>query len=227
MQILDKISFAPDLAALRRQAHIDAGDDLAAEFDDLARQAIAVARPKAVYREVFVDARGSDTVTMGGVTFRSRVMRMNLDRVERVFAFVATCGTEMDAAIPVAGDPLKEFWLDAVKMCALGEARVALTEHFKTRYALQKSAMMNPGSGDAEVWPIEEQKPLFALIGDVRAAAGVVLTPSFLMTPNKTISGICYATEVDFKTCQLCHRTECPSRAAPFNEVLWATVHGK
>ena len=35
---------------------------------------------------------------------------------------------------------------------------------------------------------------------------GVTLTDTFLMLPNKTVSGIFYPTEVDFVTCQLCHR---------------------
>ena len=80
---------------------------------------------------------------------------------------------------------------------------------------------MNPGSGDVDIWPIEQQRELFSLFGDVKALIGVTLTDSFLMIPNKTVSGVFYPTEVDFVTCQLCHRERCPNRRAPFDAHLW------
>jgi hypothetical protein len=83
---------------------------------------------------------------------------------------------------------------------------------------------MHPGSGDASVWPIEQQGPLFSLLGDVTGAIGVELTDSFLMVPNKSVSGVRFATEIDFRSCQLCHREGCPSRSAAFDPELWRSV---
>ena len=83
---------------------------------------------------------------------------------------------------------------------------------------------MRPGSGDATVWPIEQQKMLFDLLGDVRGCIGVRLTDSFLMMPNKTVSGIRVPTEKDFRSCQVCHRENCPSRSAGFDRELWASI---
>jgi predicted transcriptional regulator len=80
---------------------------------------------------------------------------------------------------------------------------------------------MSPGSGDAGVWPIEQQQELFGLMGDVRGAIGVELTPSCLMIPNKTISGIRFTTETGYRACQVCRRERCPSRSAPFDHDLW------
>ena len=80
---------------------------------------------------------------------------------------------------------------------------------------------MGPGSGDAMVWPIQEQVPLFALLGDVKGAAGVRLTDSCLMLPRKSVSGIVFPTGVDFRTCQLCRREGCRSRAAAFDAGMW------
>jgi hypothetical protein len=79
---------------------------------------------------------------------------------------------------------------------------------------------MNPGSGDARLWPIGQQRPLFELLGDVEAAIGVRLTPSFLMVPNKSVSGILFPTEVRFESCQLCTRENCPRRRAPYSGEL-------
>ena len=80
---------------------------------------------------------------------------------------------------------------------------------------------MSPGSGDAVIWPIEQQRNLFALLGDGSQQIGVQLTDSCLMIPNKSVSGIRYPTEIDFHTCQVCHREDCPGRIAPFDEEQW------
>ena len=63
-----------------------------------------------------------------------------------------------------------------------------------------------------------------ALLGDVEASIGVRLTDSCLMVPNKTVSGVRFPTEHDFRACQVCHREDCPSRSAPFDADLWAAI---
>jgi hypothetical protein len=99
-----------------------------------------------------------------------------------------------------------------------------LVEHLTQRFLLSKTAAMSPGSGDVDVWPIEQQKELFALLGDVKQQIGVELTDSYLMWPNKTISGIRFATQVDFRSCQVCRRENCSNRAAALDEALWASI---
>jgi hypothetical protein len=66
-------------------------------------------------------------------------------------------------------------------------------------------------------WPIEEQRPLFQLLGDVPAAIGVRLTESLLMLPAKSVSGIYFPTETSFFSYQLCPRKRCDSRKARYN----------
>jgi hypothetical protein len=220
MEVLKDISFELDATALMEKAHVEPGGDDAAEFRQLMEAARAVARPKALFMECFIEAKGDTTVTVNGITFTSAVLRRNLDKVERVFPYIATCGCELDRVPLPTGDYLKEFWLDTIKMAVLGAARDHLNQHLARRFALTKASNMNPGSGDATVWPIEQQKELFALLGDVKNAIGVELTDSFLMTPKKTVSGIRFPTEVDFRSCQLCHRADCPSRAAPLDPAL-------
>jgi hypothetical protein len=86
---------------------------------------------------------------------------------------------------------------------------------------------MSPGSGDVDVWPIEQQKQLFGIFGDTQALIGVRLTDSCLMVPNKSVSGIRFPTEITFRACRLCHRENCRGRSAPFDEALWKEVHGE
>jgi hypothetical protein len=221
METLTEIPFELDTAAILKTVHIEPDSPDGRTVRDLIEQARRIARLKAAYKEAFIGAKGSDTVTIDGITFTSRLLRTNLEPVQRVFPFVATCGHETDAADLPAGDFLVEFWWDAIKQALLNSAIRYLHDHLKRRYALEKTASMSPGSGDVTVWPIEQQRELFALLGDVQDRIGVELTPSFLMKPNKTVSGIAFATSVDFRTCQVCHREDCPSRTAPFDPHLW------
>jgi hypothetical protein len=54
---------------------------------------------------------------------------------------------------------------------------------------------------------------------------GVGLTESFLMMPNKTVSGLYFPTEKAIRTCQVCKRQDCPSRQAEFDLEAWEAIH--
>lgn len=226
MNVLQDMAFDLDVHGLMDHFHVVAGTDEAREFEELADRVTEVGAPMALYRECFVEDRGEDTVVIDGVTFTSRALRRNLDTVGRVFAFVATCGRPTEALEFPREDFVKNFWLDTMKGALLGSAVKALNEHLVARYRLDRTASMSPGSGDATVWPIEQQKPLFALLGDVQEAIGVQLTDSCLMVPNKSVSGVRFATEKSFATCQVCHREACPSRRAPFDREVWEALQG-
>lgn len=213
-----------DTEALLQRAHVAAGSDDAATFGRLVEIARKVARPKALVAEAFVEARGDDTVTIHGATFTSRMLRANLDGVERAFPFVATCGHEMDEVRLPADEFMAAFWWDEIKAAALTCATRSLQDFLQRRFLLGKSAAMHPGSGDVDVWAIQQQRELFAIFGDVQALIGVELTPSFLMVPNKSLSGIRFATEADFRSCQVCRRDNCPGRAAEFDRALWESI---
>jgi hypothetical protein len=157
----------------------------------------------------------------GRARFVSKVLRANLDEVERVFPYVATCGRELDL-IPIDEDDLfGQFCRDVIKEMALHAAMSHLVSHLKEAYLLDGLASMNPGSADVGIWPIEQQRELFAFFGDAPEEIDVVLTESCLMVPNKSVSGLFYPSEHGFQSCQLCHREKCPNRRAPFDPHLW------
>ena len=227
MGVLTEILFELDEFELAKRAHVPEDSADRSLFGTLVSMAREVARPKALYRECFVEAKGEDTVTVDEITFTSRALRKNLDQAERVFPFVATCGHELDQVQLPSGDLLEVFWWDLIKQSVLGSARKRLTDHLTRRYALGRTATMSPGSGDVSVWPIQQQSWLFALLGAVEELIGVQLTDSFLMVPNKTVSGVRFPTEIDFRSCQVCHREDCPSRSAAFDQALWESIqHG-
>ena len=224
MEILGEIPFILDVARLQERLHIDPDSGDVREFRELFDEACRVAKPKALYTECYVEERGHDTVTLRGVTFTSPALRANLDGVHRVFPYVATCGKELDQMGLAVGDFMKQYWLDIIKSDLLGVSIRHLNAHLDGKYALGKTSTMSPGSGDVTVWPIEQQRLLFSLFGNVEDQIGVTLTDSFLMIPNKSVSGVRFPTEIDFRSCQLCHRENCPSRSAAFDQAMWDSV---
>jgi len=210
-----------------RQLRISPGTANATAFAGLLDRVAAVGRPKAVYEVSYVEDRADESVVVDGARFTSRVLRRNLDSVERVFPYVVTCGTEADAVTVPDGDQMQAFWLWSIREALVDEARDYLYEHLADRYRLRHWAVMHPGSGDADVWPIEQQKELFSVFGDVESMIGVRLTDTMLMIPTMSVSGIVYPTETDFASCQVCHREDCPRRTAPFDETVWQAVWGE
>ena len=225
MPILDAIPFSVDLAQLFRVVHARPDSANARELERLAAEAEAVARPRAMYKLGYVDSAGDDTVQVDGVTFTSRVLRVNLQDTHRVFAFVATSGVELEAWAHHGGDDLlRRFWREAINQMAVAAAIQALLKYLSETYGVATLSMMNPGS--LADWPLAQQRPLFALVGDAEAAIGVSLTPSLLMTPTKSVSGIAFPTEGSFASCQLCPREACPNRRAPYDAGLKDRKYG-
>jgi len=186
--------------------------------EELIEVANEIGNPRAVYKVAFIDEKREDAVTIEGVTFTSSVLRGNLDEVERVFPYVATCGVEMEDYVLPSQEYIKSFCWDAIKTLVLRQAINYLTSHVKETYALGDMSHMNPGS--LESWPITEQPKLFSLFGDVEELIGVKLTDSHLMRPLKSVSGIFFPTEIRFESCQLCPREKCIGRRAAFDAVL-------
>ena len=99
------------------------------------------------------------------------------------------------------------------------QAKGALRPHHGRKYALGRTSTMSPGS--LPDWPIQAQRPLFALLGRAEELLGVRLTDGLLMVPSKSVSGIRFPTEQTFASCQLCPRAGCPSRQAPYDAGLY------
>ena len=222
-EVLDNLSFILDQEFLLTRYRIRESDR--PEFLKLVMLAQHIARPKALYTIEYVTILSENLVQIGSRIFNSAMLYHNLFDVERVFAYLVTCGRELDDVSFQAEDYLRQFWLDAIKENVLRGGNQSFINYLQERYQLTKIGAMNPGSGDAEIWPIEQQTILFQLFNGRHAEIGVELTPSFLMIPNKTVSGIIFATERDFRTCQVCQRENCPSRSSVFNPQLWETVH--
>jgi hypothetical protein len=219
--VLHDIPFQIDFDALKAKLRLRDGSPLVADLERLVDEALRIGRPKALYGVAYIDSKGDDSVVVDGVTFSSHILRVNLDPVHRVFPFVTTCGMELQDWGAQISDMLQGFWAETIKEFALLSARAALDAHLEARFLPGHTSVMNPGS--LEDWPITQQRPLFTVLGDTEALVGVRLTDSMLMVPTKTVSGIRFPTEINFVSCKLCPREECPNRRAPRDEELAQT----
>ena len=215
--VIDPLTFSLDVPALFeklrvRAAHRD-------EIGKLVAEAESVARPRVIYKMAFIEAKGDESITADGVTFNSRVLRVNLDTLHRFFAFVGTAGHELEAWVDSKQDMLAHFYADAINEAVLHAALITFITQLTEQYQLATTAAMNPGS--LTDWPLREQRPLFKLLGDVRSAIGVELTDTLLMVPRKSVSGIVFVAEETFASCQLCPRHDCPNRRAPYDVGLF------
>ncbi len=173
---------------------------------------------KAVYQVSYIGQRGGNTVEVNGVKFSSRVLRVNLEKIERVFPYIITIGNALEDRATSSSDLLRQFYLETIGDMALRSSRRYVEEYLKRHFGLGQLSRMSPGS--LQDWPVTEQKPLFSLLGNVKELIGVTLTESMLMIPRKSVSGIFFPTEVKFFSCQLCPREGCPGRKAPYDESL-------
>lgn len=217
--VMDDIAFRPSLRKLMKQLRVKEGTRHAEQIASLLDEAQAIARPRAMYRVTYVDSRDESGVVIDGISFHSRVLRVNLDSVHRVFPFIVTGGIELHEWTQAQDNLLVRYYADVISETAARSAAARLKAHLVRQYGLGRTSTMSPGS--LADWPIQEQRPLFALLGDPERAIGVRLTDSMLMIPSKSVSGIRFPVEKTFESCQLCQRERCPSRKAPYDGRLY------
>jgi Vitamin B12 dependent methionine synthase, activation domain len=219
MEILKNIRISLNLDQVRRRLHMKPDSDLG-QLRSLVDTVEHLIEPRAIYNVCYIDEKLESGVKVGGLRLNSRVLRKNLDRVERIFPYVITLGSQLGEQQNACTDLLENYYLDCIGNLALTSVRKHLKKHLQSKFALEKMSSMAPGS--LPDWPIEEQTSLFKLVGDVQTSIGVRLTRNLLMIPAKSISGFYFPTEVSFYSCQLCPRKRCDSRKAKYDQVLAA-----
>jgi hypothetical protein len=219
LEVLDSIPFEIDRTGLVRDLRIPDNSGYVDQLMQLVDAAESVAVLKAAYRIAPVQARTDKSVSIDGISFTSRVLSVNLSDANRVFAYVATCGIELEDWAATMHDMLESFWADYIKEQALHIATESLHQHIIDHFQPGEMSSMNPGS--LADWPMSQQPLLFSLLGDVEGAVGVRLTSTRLMIPTKSVSGLLFPTEETFASCQLCPMPDCPNRRAPIDAELF------
>jgi len=173
----------------------------------------------------FIDEKREDSVIVENVRLKSRILRVNLEQAQRVFPYVVTCGMELEDWANRIDDVLQRFWAETIKEMVLRVAHTAMEEHLINQYQPGSLSRMSPGS--LADWPIQEQRPLFKILGNPVDSIGVRLTESMLMIPTKSVSGLRFPTEESFESCLLCPRDICPNRRAPYDPSLFEKKYSK
>ena len=189
-------------------------------IDEMLVKALPLAQPRAFYMEAPIEAFEDDGVVIGGIHFKSKILRKNLEGKEMVYPFLSTGGDELATLGKDSGSMMDEFTVDGIMEALLRRTTRAMAGTLTN--ALPKNAhVVSVTPGSLVDWPITEQKKLFELFGEEAKKLGVSLTESCLMNPVKSVSGFYYEADKDFHNCQLCQRKDCPTRSAAFDAKLF------
>ena len=193
-----------------------ANDEFAEELADMLDEAFPLADPVVLFGVCPV-ASDTQLVSVNGVVIPSGLAFEKLKDKNRCFPYICTCGTALEQwSKQYAGDLLAEYWADEIKKYFLMRIRMEWIAWLKNEYKTGTHLpSLNPGSISA--WPINGQAELFAILGGrdfVETQIGVIYTPSFLMLPSKSVSGIAFESETFYENCQYCPIENCPGRRA-------------
>ncbi len=203
-----KISFDKELIC--QKCHFSTDSKQAEILSALLVEAQEIAKPKMVVRVLNAEFPTEDQVVLDGVTIHSPLLYKRLSVTGICFPYVATCGVEL-AAWGKTKSGVREFLASEVMIQALRLARVEAEKRICAAYNFTMTSAMNPGSLPLE-WPIQGQRELFQIMGDLPSKIEVTLLESYLMTPGKSVSGIQFPTKEKIHNCELCPKYDCPER---------------
>ncbi|MCF8029733.1 MAG: hypothetical protein K9K39_02430 [Desulfohalobiaceae bacterium] len=216
MQVLNRIDFEMNATEIRRRLGISKDSEDWHNVQELMQEMNKTIQAQAAYKPCYIQQKKNESVTIENINFSSKVLRKNLEGVERTFPLVVTLGKNVDEVLKKKDDFLQQYYLDTIANVALQDLLKSLCAQLQNEYNIEQLSYMSPGS--LQDWPIGQQRPLFLLLGNVEEEIGVRLAPSMLMYPSKSESGMFFPTEVTFFNCQLCPHANCPSRKAAYDE---------
>ena len=99
MRVLENIPIKLDLEKVTRGLRLNEGKYSSSDIQVLIEIAEALVQPKACYEIAYISERREDGVSVEGVAFSSRVLRKNLEKVERVFPYIITIGKALEVTV--------------------------------------------------------------------------------------------------------------------------------
>lgn len=187
-------------------------------IDEMIQETKDIVNPKAAVIEFQIESRTEDSVTIGKKTFGSKTLAEKFAAVDTVYAYLATCGREIEDYSDTLDNIVNQYALEGIMAIYLRKASIHMSEYIDNVLDGQ-TFCVSPGS--FEDWPLTDQHPFFALMGDYVEKTGVRLSESGVMYPVKSVSGFRFKAEKDTHECQLCLKHDCADRQAPFDAVLY------
>ena len=190
------------------------------DFQWAVEQARNLIHPRGIVGIAHVSSKNETTLKIDTEIFTSKILRVNLDSCDEVYPFLVTIGQELENLAAQQTSLTKKFFLEIIGDFSLTNAMWYIESKIKENNSLKRISSMSPGS--LENWGIKQQIPLFKLFNKEAEQLGVNLTPSMLMKPRKSLSGIAFQTTKSFISCQLCPRDRCPGRRAKYSPEKFA-----
>ena len=179
---------------------------------------LGLVNPRAVY--VFEKVKSVEEKRIlldSGHYVKGIILSSMLEKGQAVALFVATIGKNLEREASTQG---KTSILNAWILEQTGDYALRKTSAYvkaRVEEALgAKVSGFSPGTGTGKLFGIDQQKAIFEVL-EPQETVGVTLSPSFLMVPRKSVSGILAATRREYDACQYCPRERCMNRRKPFS----------
>ena len=187
------------------------------EVSSLMEKSSQLVEPKAVY--TFLKTLNVDNPKVhleGGYVLDSLILSDTLREGQTIAPYVITIGPGVEklASEQAKNSILKSWILEKIGDYALSKAR----EYAKSEIEKQmesKVSSFGPGTGTGKLFDIRQQEVLFKIL-EPQNKIGVTLTPSYLMIPRKSVSGVFASTNTEYVACQYCPK-KCESRKKSFS----------
>ena len=137
MAILENINVNLSLDKVRRRLHMKPDCDMS-QVRTLVDTVQQLIEPRALYKICYIEAKSEDSVIVDGLHLSSRVLRKNLDRVERIFPYAITLGSKLGEKQNACSDLLENYYLDSIGNLALTSVQKQLKKHLQSKFALEK-----------------------------------------------------------------------------------------
>jgi hypothetical protein len=179
-----------------------------------------ILKPEALYTERGIKEICDDTLILNDdMKFKSNGLIHAVRKCQKVIVFLVTIGKKLDWKIDKLMNEKRlteAYLLDSIGSVAVEEAAAGLQrvidEDLQNQFK-KTSLRFSPGYCD---WKLQEQKMIFNILD--ADLVGVKLSPSYLMSPRKSISGIFgIGNEKDMKyyktnPCYFCELKNCIAR---------------
>jgi hypothetical protein len=182
------------------------------------KKGLKIIKPKAVYTFAKVKEIKKTKVCLdAGGFIQSKILADLLELEQTVAPFVTTIGGGLEHEASKEGKTsiLNAWILEQTGDYALGKASAYVKSRVEETLG-GKVSSFSPGSGTGRLFSIEQQKVIFEIL-DPPKNIGVNLSPSFLMVPRKSVSGVYAVTRQEYVACQYCPRERCINRRKPFS----------
>ncbi|MEM2930376.1 MAG: vitamin B12 dependent-methionine synthase activation domain-containing protein [Thermoproteota archaeon] len=217
IEVVDHMPIEFVMEELLRSIRVGRLRDRDREIETLVDKSRGLIEPRAVYAFTRVmDIQGDEVLLEGGHTLKSVVLGDILTRGQEVVPYVVTIGPKLEeeASQLGASSVFGAFVLEKVGDYAVSKASIQVRRRVESRLGGRVSGF-GPGTGSGKLFDIEQQRVLFSILNPLENI-GVRLTPSYLMVPRKSVSGVFAVTPNKYVACQYCPREGCEGRRRSF-----------